>query len=401
MKERKIDEPLQEGPAAAEYLVDDEFDGSRLDRFVRALLPGISFPAAQSLIRKKRVLLNGKKASGTARLARGDSVKVMAGDLLPGNTTSGGPPPGGESRPVPGPGKGPSARDRSEAKAKEEGRAWKDGMPPPRESQEKLLGVFGRIGEKIAILFEDDDLLVIDKPSGLVVQPGNDRSRGSLLDLLEEYRRRTLAEMPRSDRRKEMTRQREKARTRGTAGAPPAFRYTPVHRLDRGTSGALAIAKTRKAARTLSAFFRSGRVEKVYLAVVDGLPPTKSGVIDSPIKTAKGSRSSSYAAGKGKPSVTRFRLSKQLPGGRSLLEIVLETGRTHQIRVHLASIGVPVAGDWQYGKGAAGTGRRVTGKGAAGRISRLMLHSRRLVFEHPSGRGQVEVSAPVPPDFLL
>ncbi|HSG28396.1 MAG TPA: S4 domain-containing protein, partial [Candidatus Krumholzibacterium sp.] len=127
MSERKDREPSLQKEKEGEYLVDDEFDGSRLDRFVRTLLPGISFPAAQSLIRKKRVLLNGKKASGTARLARGDSVKVMAGDLLPGRT----PSPGG--------------------------------------SLEKLLGVFGRIGDGIAVLFEDDDLLVIDKPSGLVV----------------------------------------------------------------------------------------------------------------------------------------------------------------------------------------------------------------------------------------
>ena len=128
---------------------------------------------------------------------------------------------------------------------------------------------WGGIGKEIQIVYEDDDILVINKPAGLVVQPGNIKEKGSLLDLLEEYQRRkgTIPEIP------------------GT------FPYTPVHRLDRQTTGALLVAKTRPVARILSRAFAEGLIEKTYLAVVEGVPAKLQGTISIPLTTKKGARS--------------------------------------------------------------------------------------------------------------
>ncbi len=305
------------------HSITDEWDGARLDRFVRAVCGGISFPAVQQMIRKKRVLLNGTAADGKARLSAGDSVEI---DFI---------------------------------------ETEKTGSRPDGERDTGITERFGRIGDRIPVIYEDDHVVVIDKPPGLPVQPGNEKEKGSLLDLLAEY-------SGKKDGR--------------SAGTPGGFTPTPVHRLDAGTSGALLIAKTRTAARKLSGFIRDRRLTKLYLAVVEGIPDPKEGKISGAISTEKGARSRSSIDRNGKKAETYYAVKKVLPGKRSLLELRITSGRTHQIRVHLSSIGCPVEGDGVYG---SGSGKK-----------RLMLHAWKISFPDPYGDRTIDVTAPVPSIFV-
>ncbi|RJR29114.1 MAG: hypothetical protein C4574_03920, partial [Candidatus Latescibacterota bacterium] len=217
------------------------WQGSRLDRFVRAHIPGTPFGVIQILLRKGLIYLNGERASGAARVKGGDVVSI---DIAESDEAS--PPPA--TKPKRGPGK----------------RAVKLPAAGAAAAARKKLRPAAVIGRDIRVLHEDDDVLVLDKPAGVVVQPGNRAERGSLLDSLEEYRRRSARTRPRG----------------GAAAADaapetieePPFPYTPVHRLDRDTSGTLVVAKTRPAARALARAFARRAVHKIYLAVVEGVP---------------------------------------------------------------------------------------------------------------------------------
>jgi len=306
------------------YTIDDEWAGSRIDRFVRAIAKGIPYTTLQMLFRKGSIRLNGGKTRGGARLSAGDVVSVDSG--VAAESASRVPSAPGRASPVPA-----------------------------------TLERFGLIGGGIPVLYEDDDLVILDKPSGLVVQPGNRNARGSLLDILDEYRLRT-----------------------GGGGGTASFPYTPVHRLDRETSGLLVVAKKRPAARLLSSILSSGRAEKTYLAVTERAPRPESGTIRTPIRVRKSLSSRAETHREGKRSVTRYRTVRRLPGGRALVEIRIETGRTHQIRVHLASIGSPILGDSKYGATSPG---------------RLMLHAWKLRIPYPGDGDAIEAVAPPPPGF--
>ncbi|MDD4857216.1 MAG: RluA family pseudouridine synthase [Candidatus Krumholzibacteria bacterium] len=301
------------------FTISGEWQGSRLDRFIRASFPGTPFGVTQILLRKGLIFLNGVKANGSARLKAGDVVAVNISE------------------------------------AEENGRSRQ--AAPPRATSAC------EIGATVPVLYEDDSILVIDKPAGLVVQPGNRADKGSLLDLLERYRLKHAA--PASE---------------------PLFLYTPVHRLDRQTSGALIIAKTRPAARALSRAISQGDVLKTYLAVVEGIPPGKSGEISAPLATYKGKHSHSAPAATGKEARTSYSVLKKLSGERALLEVSIRTGRTHQIRAHLASIGHPIAGDKEYGASSRSGGK-------------LFLHAWKLQFQHPETGAVIAVTASPPPDF--
>jgi RluA family pseudouridine synthase len=319
------------------YTIEDEWSGSRIDRFVRAVERGIPYPTLQMLFRKGSIRLNGKRTRGSARLAGGDVVSMEedVSRVSAGQTARGGK----KERPL----------DRH-------------GSPDDAAGIPAGLARFGRLGEGIPIIREDGDLIILDKPSGLVVQPGNRSSRGSLLDILDEYR----------------------IRSEGGVNGPAPFPYTPVHRLDRETSGLLVVAKTRSAARLLSEVFSSRGAEKIYLAVTERPPRPGSGTINAPIRVRKGSSSRAEIHERGRKAVTRYRMLETLPGGRALVEVRIETGRTHQIRAHLASIGSPILGDSKYGISRSG---------------RLRLHAWKLRLPHPGSRGTIEVVAPPPPDF--
>ncbi len=379
------------------FKISTEWKDARLDRFLRAVSPGLSFQAAQIVARKKRVLVNGDRTGGGYRLREGDVVEVP-GEILSesGSRSKGKGPRGGPARPdgrkagsIHGKGYGlggparPDGREAGSDHGKAVGRS--DSAAGP-DAVKAIADQYGEVGSGIAVVYENSEVLVIDKPAGLVVQPGNQKEKGSLLDLLAVYQRYT---------------------GKNTRDPAKTFPYTPVHRIDRLTSGALLVAKTRSASRKLSAAIRNRDLEKYYLAVSEGIPEKDKGVIKKPIKTVKGRSSRSVTGRGGREAVSEFTVLKELSGGRALLEISIKTGRTHQIRAHLASIGHPVAGDARYGVrygkrgGHKAAGGSESGGKQSGRAGRLYLHSWRIVFPNPATGKRTEVAAPPPPEFGL
>jgi 23S rRNA pseudouridine1911/1915/1917 synthase len=219
----------------------------------------------------------------------------------------------------------------------------------------------------LSIVYEDADVLVIDKPSGLVTHPSPGRSSGTLVNAL-------LGRAPASE-------------YGAVAGSD---RPGIVHRLDRDTSGLIVVARNDHAQQALMAQLKARRVKKTYLALVQGSPVAEVGRIEAPIGRDPRHFGRMAVLAAGRPALTGYRVRERLPGW-SLLEVDLLTGRTHQIRVHLASIGHPVAGDPVYATGAA---RR----GPDG-LMRLFLHSWRVEFAAVTGERLIRAEAPLPADL--
>jgi 23S rRNA pseudouridine1911/1915/1917 synthase len=233
-------------------------------------------------------------------------------------------------------------------------------QPPPPEPIDLVAEAI-----PLSILFEDEHLLVLDKPAGLVVHPAAGHPRGTLVNAVLHHLQADLQGV----------------------GSPE--RPGIVHRLDRDTTGVIAIAKTARAHELLGHAFSERRVEKEYLAIVHGVPAPTEGTIDTLFGRHPRDRKrfSSKVLG-GKRAITHYRVSELLQGA-SLLEIRLETGRTHQIRVHFADRGHPLVGDPVYG----------TRKPLAP-FARPALHSRRLTLDHPITGRKLTCEAPIPQDFL-
>jgi 23S rRNA pseudouridine1911/1915/1917 synthase len=211
---------------------------------------------------------------------------------------------------------------------------------------------------EFAVAYEDDHLLVVDKPAGVVVHPGRGRRSGTLAQAL-------------SDR---------------AAGGQPE-RAGIVHRLDRGTSGLLVVARSEAVHDALKAQIAARAIRREYLALVLGRPDSRTGTIDAPIGRDRQLRTRiSTDTDEPREARTHFALERALPEA-SLLRVTLETGRTHQIRVHLAAIGLPVAGDPEYGAA-----------GAYG-LERQFLHAARLAFTHPVTGTAIDISSPLPADL--
>jgi 23S rRNA pseudouridine1911/1915/1917 synthase len=225
------------------------------------------------------------------------------------------------------------------------------------------------VGEAIplTVVYEDDDVLVIDKPAGLVVHPSPGHDTGTLVHAL--LGRAGGAEYG------------------GIAGVR---RPGIVHRLDRDTSGLLMVAKNDVAQAGLMAQFKARRVKKTYLALVLGTVAAAVGRIEAPIGRNPRQRTRMAVVADGRESVTGYRVRERFAGW-TLLELDLITGRTHQIRVHLEAIGHGVAGDPVYG---TGTSRR----GPDG-LGRLFLHAWRLEFTSPTTGALIRASAPLPPEL--
>ena len=253
----------------------------------------------------------------------------------------------------------------------EAGAVTVDGAPAPKrlrltggeaiavdEVQDRAPDAAAAEAAPFRVAYEDEHLLVVDKPAGVVVHPARGHAHGTLSQALA-----------------------------GRAGGGVPERAGIVHRLDRDTSGLLVVARSEPVHRALRAQMARREITREYLTLVQGRPPARTGTIDAPIGRDRRRRTRhSTETDEPRAAITHFTLERALPG-TSLLRVRLETGRTHQIRVHLEAIGHPVCGDPEYG--------------TAGRLGlrRQFLHAARLAFVHPADGRTVDVSSPLPADL--
>ena len=256
-------------------------------------------------------------------------------------------------------------------------------FPAPEVADEKPQGE----NMPLDILHEDDHVIVIDKPAGLTVHPGAGVTSGTLVNALLHHTRGRLSLKGGEDR--------------------PGI----VHRLDKETSGVMVIAKTDLAYDSLTAQFadhgRTGPLERAYTALVWGKPFPLSGTIDAPLGRSPRNRvKMAVVSGEdGREAITHYRVAETMEPGPniivSLVECQLETGRTHQIRVHFAHIKCPVLGDPVYGTGFATKAHNLdaAAREALIQLGRQALHAHLLVFEHPETGEIMEFESPLPDDF--
>ncbi|MDR3570498.1 MAG: RluA family pseudouridine synthase [Syntrophobacteraceae bacterium] len=302
-----------------DFRVSEEQSGQRLDLFLSAMILDLSRSHLKRLINEKQVVVNGTPAKPSHEIRAGDSISVKMVE----------------------------------------------------ETDEALRPT----AMHLDILYEDQDLIIVNKPPGLVVHPGAGHPEGTLVHGLLSHC--TLA----------------------IQGAP--LRPGIVHRLDKDTSGALVAAKSERAYLNLIGQFKEREVKKEYLAMVYGHPDTGEGEISSLLGRHPTDRKKiAVLSGRGRPALSLWRVVKDW-GETSLLSVRIETGRTHQIRVHLSHIGHPVIGDEPYGGG----GRRAKNvkcgpvRDALLGANRQMLHAARLEFSHPVTGAPVLAIAPPPEDF--
>jgi 23S rRNA pseudouridine1911/1915/1917 synthase len=212
----------------------------------------------------------------------------------------------------------------------------------------------------LEIVYEDDDLAVIDKPAGMVVHPAPGHHTGTLVHALL-------------------------GRSGGWSAVGGVMRPGIVHRLDKGTSGLIVVARNDASHRALSAQLKDRSLSRTYMAIVRGLVKDEAGELEGPIGRDPKERKRMAVVSGGRFARTRYQVVERR-GGHTLLRCDLDTGRTHQIRVHLAALGYPVTGDAEYGGGEAG-------------VSRPMLHAWRLRLRHPRTGEEMSFEAPPPADF--
>lgn len=254
--------------------------------------------------------------------------------------------------------------DVSGVRCDEPGREVEPGTPVEFfPNRPKARAVAGRL----RVLHEDRHVLVVDKPAGVLTLPTPARERDTLIERVGRYM--TLRH---GDRRP----------------------YVGViHRLDKDTSGALALARSSGSLRAFQALFKRHDIERQYLAVVEGSPRRAEGTIDLPLVTDRGDlrRGVARAPGEGRSAVTHYRVVERFGPVAALLACWLETGRTHQIRIHLAEIGHPVVGDKVYRPRALPRSKA--------RFARQALHAQTLGFRHPLTDQEIHVEAPLPSDL--
>jgi 23S rRNA pseudouridine955/2504/2580 synthase len=303
-----------------EFRIDTDFAGVRLDKVLRQRLPGVPVSHLFKMIRTKKVRVNGKRASVDQALAVGDLVTL-------------------------------------------------------RGREEQLLGPAGPIPRpvpvdpgRLDVLFEDEWMMGVNKPSGMAVHAGSGITGGTLVDYVRAHL--------------------------GPRAVRNGFAASPAHRLDRETSGVILVAVRRPAMVHFTEVFTEGRATKRYLALVKGRMPRPSGRIDTPLSEHQQTALSKARRGvKMQEAVTRWHLVAQ-GGEAALLSCTLETGRTHQIRRHLTSVGHPVAGDKKYGDFAFNREAK-----ARWGLKRLFLHAASIEFPHPEDGRTVRLEAPLPPEL--
>jgi 23S rRNA pseudouridine1911/1915/1917 synthase len=300
-----------------DFTVPEELEGIRLDRGLAELNPDWTRSRARKLIDDDRVLLNGESAKASTTVHAGDVVVVE------------------EPRPTP-----------LEVEAED--------IP-------------------LDIIHEDGDLLVLNKPSGLVIHPAAGNPSGTLVNALLHH-------------------------CRDLSGIGGVERPGIVHRLDKDTTGIMIVAKSDRAHLALSIGFRRHTVHKTYLAVCYGIPKERDGAIDVPIDRHPRHRQEMAVVREGRPARTLYRVEEEF-SGTSLTACRPVTGRTHQIRVHMAHIGHAIVGDALYAgrqwRNLADTHARAVCRS----FPRQALHAWRLAFEHPVTKEKVQFEAPLPTDL--
>jgi 23S rRNA pseudouridine955/2504/2580 synthase len=327
----------------AEFEIGRNDAGQRAERYLRRRFASMGLDRLHALFRRGEVKIARKPVPRSHLLAAGDRVQVYglkAGDLE-----------GVEGAKISGAG--------SEAVASAAGRAPAATAPGSRPRF------------AIPILHEDADLLVLDKPAGKAVHPGTGVAPGA--SVIEEAR----------------------AYLAGGWSAAELFQPSLVHRLDKDTSGVLVIAKTGESLRRLTAALRDGGFSKRYLALVEGVPEPREGTISgllNRVDSRTGGAKAEVAQDEGKWAVTRYKTLKDL-GKFGLLGVIIETGRMHQIRAHLAGLGHPLVGDPRYGSFERNRAYRK----ALG-LKRTFLHASDLEIDLGAG-GKLAFHAPLPPDL--
>ena len=291
------------------FIVEKEYEGNRIDSYLAKKDEDLSRVAIQRLIKEQKILVNGKKIKASYKLQENDSVTI----------------------------------DEEE----------------PKEIELKAQDI------PIEILYEDNDIIVVNKPKGLVVHPGNGNPDGTLVNSLMNICKDSLS------------------------GIGGEIRPGIVHRLDKDTSGVIVVAKNDKAHINLSEQIKNHEVEKTYIALVRGIVKENEATINMPIGRNKNDRKKMAVEKDGKVAITNFKVVERFPKDNcTLLEVKIETGRTHQIRVHLSHIGYPVIGDTTYSNGKNKWG--VVGQ---------CLHAKSLKFKHPTTGKEMTIEAELPDYF--
>ena len=290
-----------------DYTITEEFAGIRLDKAVSQKDETISRASVQRMIDEELILVNGKKAKASYKIAVGDIVTII----------------------------------------KEE----------PKEVEIKAEDI------PLDVIYEDSDILVVNKQKGLVVHPGNGNPDGTLVNAIMARCKDSLS------------------------GIGGEIRPGIVHRIDKDTSGLLIIAKNDKAHINVSEQIKNHEVKKTYIALVRGNVRENQATIDMPIARSTKDRTKMAVSKTGKNAVTHIKVLERF-NEYTLLEVNIETGRTHQIRVHMSQIGYPIVGDYVYSNGKNPFG-----------VEGQMLHSARLEFIHPISGEKMSLEAKLPEYF--
>lgn len=290
-----------------EHIIKKEEAGIRVDKWIAQTDKELSRTMIQKLIEKEKVLVNGKPIKASYKIEKGDNIEIEE---------------------------------------------WK---PEKVELEPEPM--------ELDVLYEDDNMIIINKPKGLVVHPGNGNPSGTLVNAIMAKCHNSLS------------------------GIGGEIRPGIVHRLDKDTSGAIIIAKNDKTHINLSEQIKNREVKKTYIALVRGDVKEKEATIKMPIARSKTVRTKMAVDKNGKEAITHFKVLKKY-GKYTLLEVKIETGRTHQIRVHLSEIGYPVVGDYVYSNGK--NPFQVEGQ---------MLHAARLEFKHPITGENIKIEAKLPEYF--
>ena len=290
-----------------EYIVSQEEKGKRLDTYIPSVDTDITRTSAQRLIEDGNILVNGKNAKVSYKIQENDKISVE--------------------------------------------------IPEPKQIELKAQNI------PIEIIYEDSDIIVVNKPKGMVVHPANGNPDGTLVNVIMAICKDSLS------------------------GIGGEIRPGIVHRIDKDTSGLLVIAKNDKAHINLSEQIKNRQVNKIYVALVKGIISENEATINMPIGRSTKDRKKMAVDKNGKEAVTHFKVIKRY-NKYTYIKVKIDTGRTHQIRVHMSNIGYPIVGDIVYSNGKNDFG-----------IEGQMLHAKELEFKHPITGKLMHFEAPLPKYF--